>query len=165
MTERGIRFHTPDVTTDVGSDEVAALREELKKIAATNPPRPDIANLLENLTLSERALGPEARRFEPSEGEAAILLRATDHLRNLGHSGELLRLRDRLRGGGGWIGYRVQYLGTRPDDNFTSYSGAYEPGDRLVTLTGHEFYVVEVNHDTDPQELVVDDWRAGAVVH
>jgi hypothetical protein len=68
MTERGIRFHTPDVTTDVGSDEAAALREEPKKIAATNPPRPDIATLLENLTLHERALGPEPRRFEPSEG-------------------------------------------------------------------------------------------------
>jgi hypothetical protein len=44
-------------------------------------------------------------------------------------------------------------------DDFTSYSLAYEAGDRLVTPAKNELRVVEVQ-EGEPAELVVEAWRS-----
>jgi hypothetical protein len=161
MSRRGIRFVTPEVVTDVGEDELEALHDELEKIAATNPPRRDVTTLLETLASHAGSLEPDAPTFEPSERDRAILLRATDHLRNLRHRGELLTLRDRLIGTGAVraIAYRLRFLDARPSQDFTSYSLAYGVGERLVTPAKDELQVNGVGSG-DPLELIVDDWRA-----
>lgn len=100
--------------------------------------------------------------FEPDARDRAILLRATEHLRNLGHRGELLTLRDRLIGTGNarWIAYRLRFLDARPVQEFTSYSLAYGVGDRLVTPGKDELRVVGLA-GRGPPELVVDELRRG----
>src|SRR5205807_7297116 len=89
-------------------------------------------------------------------------LRATDHLRNLGATGNLIVLRDRLQAGQRWIAYRLRYSDGRPQTDFTSYSAEYWAGDRLVTSNGDELHVIEADLTTAPWELRVGAWRKGA---
>jgi hypothetical protein len=160
----GVRFRTPEARVDVGSNELTLLRDELKKIAATNPPRPEVTSLIELLRQHDGPLGLGARSFEPDEAESALLLRATDHLRKFDHRGFLMELRHHLATGEAVreVEYRLRFVDARPAEEFTSYSHAYQPGDRLVTVTGDELYVIETDEQTNPHELLVDDWRAGA---
>jgi len=164
MPGRGIRFHASEFGVDVGSNELPLLRDELEKMAATNPPHPEVTNLIEVLRLHDGPLGHDARPFEPDAAESALLLRAIDHLRNLDHRGFLMELRHYVATGErvGRVDYRLRFVDGRPSEDFTSYSLAYQPGDRLVTGTGDELYVIEARERTDPHELLVDEWRAGA---
>ena len=159
-----IRFRTPDGRVDVGSNELTLLRDELQKIAATNPPRPDVTSLIETLQVRDGRLGIGTRSFEPDEAESALLLRATDHLRKIDHRGFLMELRHHLVTGEDVreVEYRLRFVDARPAQDFTSYSLAYQPGDRLVTGTGEELYVVEAREQTNPHELLVAGWRARA---
>ena len=66
----GIRFRTPGARVDVGSNELTLLRDELQKIAATNPPRPEVTSLIETLQVRDGRLGIGTRAFEPDEAES-----------------------------------------------------------------------------------------------
>ncbi len=158
MSRRGIRFLTQEVVTEVGLDELEALRDELRKIVDGAPRLAVAAKLVDRLDSLT-----SAATFEPHPGERFALLRATDHLQNLGHKGELLTLRGRLIGTGdaGWIAYRLRFPDARPPQDFTSYSLAYEVGDRVVTPGKDELRIIGVD-EGDPPELVVDDWRPGS---
>jgi hypothetical protein len=157
---RGVRFLTPELTTDVTEPELRMLIDELEKIAATAPPRPDVTKVIDELELHLGPLG-HAPIYEPDDRGRAILLRATDHLRNLGFRGEILTLRDRLigTGGAGWVAYRLRDRSTRVTD-FTSYSLEYGIGDRVVNGAGEQLRVHGLASD-DPHELWVEPWRTG----
>lgn len=155
MSRSGIRFLTPNVTTDVAIDELELLRAELEKIAdgaARLAAAAELAARLDALTVPLES----GATFEPDPAERYALLRATAHLSNFGHRGELNAVRERLSGTGDvdWIAYRLRFLDGRPPQDFTSYSLNYEVGDRLVTPAKEELRVVEIR-EGDPAELVV----------
>jgi hypothetical protein len=160
MSRRGIRFLTPEVTTEVAIDELERLRGELEKIADGAPRLAVAADLAARLDTLTVPLDTSARTFEPDAGEQNALLRATDHLRNLDHHGDLLTLRGRLVGTTGVepIGYVLRFLDGRRSPGFTSYSLSYEVDDRLVTPAKEELRVVEIR-DGDPAELTVHPGR------
>jgi hypothetical protein len=159
MSARGVRFLTPELTTDVEETELAVLRDELQKIADTSMRRPAVDSLLKAL---DRQLGrlETAAIFEPNPTERALLLRATDHLRNLRHRGELMTLRSRIAGSGGveGISYPLSYTNAQPDQQYVSYTTAYRLEDRLVTAVGEQLRVIGVEA-SDPDELWVQPWR------
>jgi len=156
----GIRFYTPDRVVEVDIAAVDAIRAELGKIAVTNPPRPDIRRLLGEFKLHVGVLDVSGPTFTPDDQQRAILLRATDHLRNLGHRGDVLKIRDVLCGSGGIqpISYCLCNIKGGPAFGFTSYSLSYDVGDRLVDARHSEYRIVDLGPG-DPPELVVDAWR------
>jgi hypothetical protein len=158
---RGIRFYTPNVVLDVNLHAVKAIRDELEKIAATNPPRADVTRVLDALDLHIVKLVPDSPTYTPDDRERAVLLRATDHLRNLGHRGDVLDLRDMLCGTGAVqpIGYRLRGVTGGPPREFVSYSLPYYVGERLVDASGSEHRIAGLGLG-DASELVVDEWRA-----
>jgi hypothetical protein len=159
MSARSVRFLTAELTTDVDETELAVLRDELEKIGDTTLRRSAVDSLLGAL---DRHLGrlETAAIFEPNRTERALLLRATDHLRELGHRGELMTLRSRIAGSGGveGISYRLSFTNAQPDQQFVSYSLAYRLEDRLVTAVGEQLRVIGVEA-SDPDELWVAPWR------
>ena len=154
---RGIRFLTPNLTTDIEDHELEVLRPELEMIADGAPRLAAAAELASRLDELAVQLTPTTTAYEPDDRERFALLRATDHLRNLSHEGELMELRARLldTGNAKPIGYKLRFLDARPSESFASYSLRYEADDRLVTAIGGVLRVVDANDD----ELVVDDWR------
>jgi hypothetical protein len=142
----GVRFCTGEAITDVGSDELVALQVEPERIVAANPPRPDADALIEKLRVFDGPFTPERRTFEPDPEEAGLLLRATDHLRNLRHRGELIRLRQHLYARRESIPYRLRFRDGRSTD-FWGYSLPYQRGDRLVTLSGEALVVLRAEED------------------
>jgi hypothetical protein len=157
---RGVRFLIPDVVTDVEQHEVEALLGELFEMGWPTGRRPDILALHSTVLEHQTGLDQPRRTFQPDDQERALLLRATDHLRNLGHHGELLLLRDRLIASGEvrWIDYRLRFLDGSSPVEFTSYSLRYAPGDRIATPSGTTGYVLAVEAG-EPEVLVVGDWR------
>jgi hypothetical protein len=152
----GIRFYVRDRDIEVDIVAVDAIRGELEKIAATNPPRGDIEGLVEALKLHVGDLDLSGPAFKPDEQQHALLLRATDHLRNLEHKGDVLKLHDALCYPGQWISYRIR-AGVEAFD-FDSYSGSYGMNDRLVDARHSEYLIVGLGPG-DPPEFVVDAWR------
>jgi hypothetical protein len=166
-TDTGIRFLTPETKTDVPSVELVFLYDELEKIAATDPPRPDVTTLIETLHVLEGPLPPQQDGYEADPRERAILLRAIVHLQNADQADRALTaFRDRLYDTGAvhWIAYLVRFVDPSRDFDFTSYSLAYEQGDRLVVGPDIALRVLDVNRERDPHELLADDWKEGAVV-
>ena len=163
MSERsGIRFHVRDRDVEVNAATVDAIRDELEKIEAANPPRPDATRLLDELKLhfikAIAGLDENGPTFALDDQQRAILRRATDHLINLKPNDDVIKIRDALRGPGQGTSYSVRKIrGGRPFD-FTSYSGSYGVNDRLIDTDGSEYRVVGVGHG-DPPELVVEAWR------
>lgn len=156
----GIRFYTPDRVVEVDIAAVDAIRAELEKIAATNPPRPDVTRVLDALELHVVELAPDSPTYTPDDRERAVLLRATDHLRNFGHEGDVLELYEMLSKTGDVkpLSYRLRNMTGDPAFGITSYSLVYGVGDRLVDWRGTEYKIVGVNGG-DPLEFVVDAWR------
>ena len=163
MSERsGIRFHVRDRDVEVNAATVDAIRDELEKIAATNPPRPDVTSLIDELGLhfieANAGLDENGPTFALDDQQGAILRRATDHLINLKPNDDVIKIRDALRGPGQWTSYSVRKIrGGRPFD-FTSYSGSYGMNDRLIDTDGSEYRIVGLGPG-DPPELVVDAWH------
>jgi hypothetical protein len=159
-SSRGIHFYTPYATFDVGLAGLEAIRAELEKIKATNPPRADVDALLDALELHTVDLGPGCLRFEPNAQERWLLLRAVDHLRNLGHKGDVIDLRDMLIASGDVkpITYKLHGIAGGPPIGFVSYSLEYGLRDRLVRADGSEYVIAGWMFDL-PLEPVVDDWR------
>lgn len=93
--------------------------------------------------------------------ERFVVLRATDHLRNLTTATPtLIELRDHisLSGNQRWLSYTLDlHDGTQPTE-FTSYSGEYITGDRLVTPFGEELRIT----NTAGEVLVVSPWSRPA---
>lgn len=159
MTENGIRILTPITITVIDETEFVALRVELEKIAAAATRWPMVETLIVAL---EQWLGPieTVPVYHPTETGRALLLRATDHLRNLGHTGELLTLRDRLLGTSDLKGHRHRLLfsdGQLPQD-FIRYSTPYAAGDRLVNQAGDELRVTGID-TRNPDALSVEPWQ------
>lgn len=163
MSERsGIRFHVRDRDVEVNAATVDAICDELEKIAATNPPRPDATRLLDELKLhfieANAGLDENGPTFVLDDQQGAIVRRATDHLINLRPNDDVIKIRDALRGPGRGTSYSVRKIrGGRPFD-FTSYSGSYGMNDRLVDGKGDEWRIVDLGPG-NPPELVVDAWR------
>ena len=146
-----------DGRDELVADDVAALVDELRKIADGCPRLAAASALADRL---ER--GGER---EPDEAERYVLLRATNHLtRSVGASRpSLISLRDRIDATAAlrWIEYRLRFDDGRRED-FASFTLQYEPGDRLVTRTGAELRVVDVEppeHRGTPELLVVERWQ------
>ena len=157
----GIRFYTPEIVVEVGISAVNAIRAELEKIAVTNPPRPDVTRLLDELELHVADLDLSGPTFTLDDTQFALLLRATDHLRNLGRQSDVLEyFRDTLSRTGDVqpISYRLRSITGGPPFGFMSYSGSYDVGDRLVDARHSEYRIVDLGPG-DPPELVVDAWR------
>jgi hypothetical protein len=156
----GVHFSNPDFV--VGLRAVGEICDELEKIAAANPPRPDATRLLDELKLhfieANAGLDENGPTFALDDQQRAILRRATDHLINLKPNDDVIKIRDALRGPGQWTSYSVRKIrGGRPFD-FTSYSGSYGMNDRLIDTDGSEYRVVGLGPG-DPPELVVEAWR------
>lgn len=165
----GIRFHVRDRDIEVDIAAVDAIRAELEKIAATNPPRGDIEGLVEALKIHEIDLGVEVDARSPTftldyrrdldQRWRVLLLRATDHLRNLKHEGDVLELRKALCNPGQSTSYRLRDIKHVEAFDFTSYSGPYSKDDRLVDCKGNEWRIVNVVYASDPVELKVEARR------
>jgi len=165
----GIRFYRTDKVVEVNLPTVEAIRDELEKIAAANPPRPDIDGLLEALKIHVIDLDVEVDVRSPTftlddrcdldQQWRAILLRATDHLRNLGHKeDDLIELRDMLVYGVKPVSYRFRSAKGDLAFGFTSYSGVYGVNDRLVREDRSEWRIIGFEC-RDPLEFTVDAWR------
>jgi len=160
--EWGIRFCTPDAVTDVGARELKHLLAELGKIADGTPRLAAAAELAERLDSLTGPLG-SVTAFAPQSLERFALLRALDHLRNLGHRGDLMTLRERilLTSGIEPITYQLRVRLEASPIAFWSFSREYELGDRIVRNPAEEFRVVEVEAGS-PVVLFVDCWRTAA---
>jgi hypothetical protein len=154
-----VGFVTPEITTGLNTHELEPLIAELRKISDGSPRLVAARQLADDLD-AILAKGRPGPAIEPDDAQRFVLLRAARHVTDLGHGGELVRLRDRLYGTGDvrWIHYRLRFTDTRPVADFTSYALEYEVGDRLVTPTKEELRVVELR-DGDPPELTVEPWR------
>ena len=151
-----IKFSISEVESEIADDDLAALIDEVGKIASTAPTA-DVVGLLETLT----AATEREAVLEPTDRELEILMRATDHLRNLGHAGRpVLELRDRLRRARAVevIVYELDFADGRPSRQFISCSLKYLGGDRLVDGTGGEHRVIAVFAAQVGPRLVVTDW-------
>jgi hypothetical protein len=118
--------------------------------------------MTESLLLAlDQFSGPDgtAPSYHPTEAGRELLLRATDHLRNLGHRGELLTLRDRLMLSGDIEGHRHQlhFVDGRPHEVFLHYSTPYAVSDRLVSNGGDELRVARIKSDGG---FMVEPWVA-----
>jgi hypothetical protein len=160
VADRSIRIVTPDLVTTIGDDERDALRAELEKIGDTQARWPMTESLL---IMLDQFSGPYATApvYHPTETGRELLLRATDHLRNLGHKGELLTLRDRLMLGGDVDGHShlLHFLDERPPVTFLRYSMPYVVSDRLVSNVGEELRVARIKADGG---FVVEPWEEPA---
>lgn len=160
--EWGIRFCTPDAVTDVCTRELRHLGAELEKVADGAPRLAAAGELAGRL---DSLIGPldSPTAFAPQTMERFALLRALDHLRNLGHQGELLALRERilLTSGIEPITYQLRVRLEASPIAFWSFSREYELGDRIVRNPAEEFRVVEVEAG-DPVVLFVDMWSTAA---
>jgi hypothetical protein len=158
----GIRFYTPETVVEVDLPGINAICDELRKIEiTTNPPRPGVTRLLDELELHVVEFDLSGPMFTPDDRQRAILLRAIDHLRNFGGQGDvLIKLRDKLCGErkSEPIGYGLHSVKGGPTSDFTSYSDAYNVGDRLVYPGGSEYRIVD-NFDGNPLEFLVEEWR------
>jgi hypothetical protein len=157
----GIRFYTPETVVEVDLRDINAICDELRKIElTTNPPRPDVTRLLDELELHVVESELSGPMFTPDDRQRAILLRAIDHLRNLGLQGDVLKLRNKLCGerNSEPIGYRLHDIKGGPALDFTSYSDAYDVGDRLVYPGGSEYRISDT-YNGNPFEFVVEEWH------
>jgi hypothetical protein len=154
----GIRFYEPERFVEVDIGGVDAIRAELEKIAATNPPRPDVTRLVDELELFVGDLDKSGPAFTPDDQQRALLLRATDHLRNLGYEGDALELRGALCGNAQPISYRLIRGAIDPPLGFTSYSLSYDFGERLVDARRSEYRITNVIYG-DPIAFEVEEWR------
>jgi hypothetical protein len=156
MADRSIRILTPVLPTAIAEDEFETLRAELEKIGATEARWPMTESLLIALDLFT---GPNdtAPIYHPTETGRDLLVRATDHLRNLGYTGDLLTLRNRLMLTGDRNGHKhlLHFLDGRPPALFLRYSMPYVVGDRLVSNVGEELLVTRFN---TAGGLVVEPW-------
>lgn len=158
-SEWGIRFCTPDAVTDVGTRELKQLRAELEKIADGAPRLAVAAELAARLDSLSRPLD-STTAFAPQSLERSALLRALDHLRNVGHEGDLMTLRERILHTSGIepITYQLRVRLDASPVAFWSFSREYELGDRIVRNPAEVLRVIEVE-DGDPVVLFVDVWR------
>jgi hypothetical protein len=154
-----VGFVTPEVTTDLNAHELEPLIEELRKISDGSPRFSPARQLADDLETALASPQP-GQAIQPNDTQRYALLRAAQHVTNLGHGGELLTLHNRLYGTGGvrWISYHLRFTDARPAADFTSYALQYEIGDRLVTPAKDELRVVAFT-DGDPPKLVVEPWR------
>lgn len=141
-----MRFRVPNVEIELSPGEAEELVGEFRLL---------------NASLPELAAGKTVVDVAALTGEELLALaRALDHLRQSGAEGELLRLRDVVL----WFAglERVIYMLVDPGEQrrglFYSYSGPYEPGDRLVA-SATVFQVLERRSDTEQEELVVRELR------
>lgn len=144
MEHGSITIATSYVETTLPATNLSAVIEELEAIAATNPPRPDVTNLIDTMTLAV-----DRQAFDPDDDQSALLLRATDHLRNLRTTTvpiEALRRRLIAALGAQPITYDLLISDEQhPPREFASYSLAYELGDRLVPAGGRAFKVISAD--------------------
>lgn len=149
-----VTFYVPEVEIEVPAAELEPLRAELDSLASTRlGPGAEV--------IARQLVGPGARVDTSSATfeEFWALLRALDHLRNSGQTGaQAHRLRDSLVAG--WVPYRLRQGAGGTETDFTSYSGMYLVGDRLVAGPDVEYRVEEiVVRETEPTILVVSKWR------
>jgi hypothetical protein len=159
----GIRFCTLGAVTEVGTAELTELRAELEKIADGAARLAAAAGLAGRLG---SLVGPldSTTAFEARGLERIALLRALDHLRNLGYDGELMTLRGRilLTSAVEPTTYQLRPIAGGSSVGFWSFSREYEQGDRIVRNSNEEFRVVGVEQG-DPTVLLVDGWRPAGV--
>ena len=152
MSKANIRIWTPEIATELDEDDLAALLDELEKMAASSAPRPNITDLIDALNHA----GNHDSVFEPTDEQRALLLRATDHLRNLGQTGDVLTLRDRLIGAGDVQGITYEtFVHEQPPGRFTGYSLRYAAGERLVDHLGLAYSVAAI---TDDNGIALEPW-------
>jgi hypothetical protein len=136
---------------DLNDDEVTVLAAELRSIGDGSERMADAGDI------AARLEGPN-HVSELDDHERFVILRATDHLRNMGATTPaLIDLRDHIYGTAGitWIAYKLRHAG-HPATDFTSYSGTYVAGDRLVTAD-EELCITDIDGET----LQVVDWLTG----
>ena len=93
---RGIRFLTRISPPTSRTTNSRYMRPELEMIADGAPRLAAAAELASRLDELAVQLTPTTTASEPDDRERFALLRATDHLRNLSHEGQLIELRARL---------------------------------------------------------------------
>jgi hypothetical protein len=152
---RPISITTPDSPTAIGAEERETLLEELAAAAGTNSTAAELVDLLLHA----------GRTFTPTDAQILILLRATDHIRRdpSRSTSSLGMLHSRLANAVNVE--RVVYSlvsseGEERPTPFTSYSGEYGDGDRLVTPSGETYRVVahgEVARGATT--LIVEPWQ------
>lgn len=151
---RPISIATPDAPTDIGADERETLLEEL---AAHAPAASATAELLDELRSADRT-------FRPTDAQILILLRAADHIRrdpnrstfSLGLLHSRLTNATRVEP----VVYALVWGDDEPPTRFTSHSGEYQDGDRLVTPRGDAYRVVAHTGVTrGVATLIVEPWQ------
>ncbi len=159
-----IEFAVAEDRIEVAESYLAPLLSELEKLdreAAAYEAAAAAARIRQGcraLTLREP--------LELSRAEAWAMLRAIEHLRRFAPLAvDLLRLRDRLQADLGLAASRVGYLVCdrerhEREEHFTSFSGPYATGDRLVTTDGRAWQIrhVEVAAPSEPGRLFVEPW-------
>jgi len=136
-------------------------------VAITGAPREALLNELR--LLGDTRFGNDARKLRHTLAadrsiravrlpirEFLALLRALDHTVNTGSTAHpLSRLRDLISAAR--IEYTVRQLGGQGDVTFSSHSGPYIEGDRIVTTLGEALRVDDVDASNEPVRLLCSE--------
>jgi hypothetical protein len=166
----GLVMHVPHVDIDVGDPDVAAILGELDLLKRTGA-HYDAAGAIARLETARATVDRRTNLDDWTGPERHALARALDHLRNLlpppysrqpAAPWPLVRLRDTVIGAQGFAPKLYEIRLTVPDHanpEFASYTGDYEPGDRLVRVKGRQqLRVVLQEPGSEHERLICELW-------